>query len=72
MARALINVPPKAKRGEIIEIKTLIEAQGKAWEEHKKTNDQLLAAKADGKAVADIEAKLAKINGDIEDRKSVV
>ena len=24
MARALINVPPKAKRGEIIEIKTLI------------------------------------------------
>ena len=24
MARALINVPPKAKRGDIIEIKTLI------------------------------------------------
>jgi sulfur-oxidizing protein SoxZ len=24
MARALINIPPKAKRGEIIEIKTLI------------------------------------------------
>ncbi len=24
MARALINVPPKAKRGELIEIKTLI------------------------------------------------
>ena len=24
MARALINVPPKAKRGEVIEIKTLI------------------------------------------------
>ena len=24
MARTLINVPPKAKRGEIIEIKTLI------------------------------------------------
>jgi sulfur-oxidizing protein SoxZ len=24
MARALINVPPKAKRGEIVEIKTLI------------------------------------------------
>jgi sulfur-oxidizing protein SoxZ len=25
MARALINVPPKAKRGEIIEIKTLVQ-----------------------------------------------
>ena len=33
---------------DILEIKSLIEAQGKAWEEHKKTNDELLKAKAEG------------------------
>lgn len=51
---------------EIIEIKTLIEKQGQAWEEHKKTNDEILKAKADGKAVADLEAKLAKIGEDLD------
>lgn len=48
------------------EIKRLIEKQGEAWEQHKKTNDALLAAKADGKAVADLEAKLAKIAEDLD------
>lgn len=51
---------------EIIEIKGLIEKQGQAWEEFKKTNDELVKAKADGKAVADLEAKLAKINTDMD------
>jgi len=51
---------------EIIEIKNLIEAQGRAWEEHKKTNDELIKAKADGKAVADLEAKLAKIGDELD------
>lgn len=51
---------------DILEIKSLIEAQGKAWEEHKKTNDELLKAKAEGKAVADLEAKLAKVSDEMD------
>jgi hypothetical protein len=46
---------------EIVEIKKLIEDQGKAWDDFKKTNDALIKAKADGKAVGDLEAKLAKM-----------
>jgi len=51
---------------DILEIKSLIEAQGKAWEDHKKTNDALIAAKADGKAIGDLEAKLAVISTDLD------
>lgn len=51
---------------EILEIKRLIEEQGKAWEEHKKTNDELIKAKADGKVVTELEAKLAKIGADLD------
>jgi HK97 family phage major capsid protein len=47
---------------ELKEVKDLIEAQGRAWEEFKKANDAAIEAKADGKAVGDIEAKLAAIN----------
>lgn len=60
---------------EILEIKKLIEDQGKAWEEHKKTNDELIKAKAEGKAVADLEAKLATIGADLDklsDMKAMV
>lgn len=46
----------------IAQIKSLLEKQGTAWEEFKKTNNELLAAKADGKAVTDLEAKLVKLN----------
>ncbi len=46
----------------IAQIKSLLEKQGTAWEEFKKTNNDLLAAKADGKAVSDLEAKLVKLN----------
>lgn len=46
------------------EVKQIIETQGKAWEEYRKTNDELIKAKADGKAVGDLEAKLAKIEKD--------
>jgi HK97 family phage major capsid protein len=52
-----------------MEIKTLadtIEKLGQAWEEHKKTTDKLLEAKAEGKAVADLEAKLDKIGKDMD------
>lgn len=51
---------------DILELKTLIENQGKAWEEFKKTNDELIAAKADGKAVGELEAKLAKVSEDLD------
>ena len=51
---------------DILEIKNLIEAQGKAWDEHKKTNDALIAAKADGKGVAELEAKLVKIGEELD------
>jgi HK97 family phage major capsid protein len=51
---------------DIIEVKNLIEAQGRAWEEHKKTNDELLKAKADGKAVAELDQKLANISTDLD------
>jgi HK97 family phage major capsid protein len=51
---------------DILEIKKIIEAQGQAWEEHKKTNDEFLKAKAEGKAVADLEAKLAKIGEEMD------
>lgn len=46
---------------DLSEIKSIIEAQGRAWDEFKSTNDALIKAKADGKAVGDLEAKLAKI-----------
>ena len=51
---------------DILEIKKLIEAQGQAWEEHKKTNDELIKAKAEGKAVADLEAKLSKVSAEMD------
>jgi HK97 family phage major capsid protein len=51
---------------DLSEIKSLIESQGKAWEQHKATNDELLKAKADGKAVGDLEAKLAKVSDEMD------
>ena len=45
---------------DIAEIKSLIDKQARLWEEHNATNDELIKAKADGKAVAEIEAKLVK------------
>lgn len=45
----------------------LLEKQGKAFEEFKSTNDAMIKAKADGKAVGDLEAKLAKINDELGD-----
>ena len=60
---------------EVLEIKSLIEKQGQAWEEFKKTNNDLIAAKAEGKAVADLEAKLATLSESMDkyadDRKSI-
>lgn len=47
-----------------LELKALLQKQGENFVEFKRTNDEMLKAKADGKAVADIEAKLAKIDGE--------
>lgn len=49
------------------ELKALLTKQSEAFEEFKKTNDMLIKAKADGKTVSDLEAKLAKINADFAD-----
>lgn len=43
------------------EIKNLIDTQGRAWEEFKKTNDESIKAKAEGKAVADLSAQVANM-----------
>ena len=51
---------------QILEIKTLIEQQGRDWELFKKTNDELIKAKADGKAVGDLEAKLVAISENMD------
>lgn len=45
-----------------LELKKLLEDQGKTFEEFKKANDELIKAKADGKAVAELEAKVDRIN----------
>jgi len=49
---------------DIKQIAETIEAQGKAWGEFQKTNDELLKAKADGKSVTDLTAKLDLINAE--------
>lgn len=53
------------------EIAALIEKQNAAWEASKKTTDAILQAKADGKSVADLQAKLDNIDADfVEFRKA--
>jgi len=50
------------------EILDLIEKQGRAFEEFKATNEALIKAKADGASIADLQAKLDKINADFADQ----
>lgn len=45
----------------------VIDAQGRAFEEFKSANDKLIKDKAEGKAVGDLEAKLAKLDNDMSD-----
>ena len=51
---------------DISEFKSLLEAQGTAWEEFKKANDALLQAKADGKAVGDLIAKVETLSAALD------
>jgi HK97 family phage major capsid protein len=52
------------------EVLDLIQKQGEAWEEFKKTNDSILQAKADGKTISDLQAKMDKINADMAEQRS--
>lgn len=62
-ADVLAGLSMLAVAGEVtlIDIKKIIDEQGEAWELHKKATDDLLKAKAEGKAVGDLEAKVAEI-----------
>lgn len=51
---------------DIVEVKGLIEAQGKAWEEFKSANDERIKAEAKGVADVLFEEKAAKINAAID------
>lgn len=48
------------------DLKEVITDIGKAFEEFKSANDALLKAKAEGKAVSEIEAKIARISADLD------
>jgi HK97 family phage major capsid protein len=64
MAIAGIGMVPFAMSGEVtlVEIKGLVEDLGKTHKEYRETNDALLKAKAEGKAVGDLEAKLVALD----------
>lgn len=49
-----------------LELKELLQKQGENFEYFKKANEKMLEAKADGKAVADIQAEMVKINGEFK------
>lgn len=51
---------------DLSELKKAIESQGIAWEEFKKANDALIKGKAEGKAVGDLEQKVALISADLD------
>lgn len=50
---------------ELNEIKDLVQKQNEAWGEFQRTNDAIIAAKADGKSVAELNEKLTRINDDM-------
>lgn len=64
-ALAGLGALPFAMSGEVsVEIKQALDKQAEAWGEFMKKNDELLKAKAEGKAVSDLQATVDKINGD--------
>lgn len=52
------------------ELKAMVEAISKSWEDFKSTNDQRLEKMAKGEAVSDLEAKLAKMNETITEQSN--
>lgn len=57
-----VGMIPFAGEVDMKQINELLTKQGNAFEEFKKTNDAALKSKADGAAIGDMEAKLAKLN----------
>lgn len=55
---------------DLSEVKNLIDEQGRAWQEFKRANDELIKAKADGKAVSDLEFKLAVMSEVLDESKA--
>lgn len=51
----------------ITDLAKIIEDQGRAWEEHKRTNNEILQAKADGKAIGLLEEKLVKVGEKLDE-----
>ncbi len=58
---ALIGVAGEIEGVEVKELQGLIQRQNEAWGEMMRKNDALLAAKADGKAVGDLQASIATL-----------
>ena len=54
------------------EIKKAVEDLGADWAAFRKTNDDILARKADGKAVADLESKLVRIEANMAAGQKIV
>lgn len=50
----------------LAEVKRTLETLGRAWETYKQTNDELIKAKADGKVIGDLQAKMDKISADLD------
>lgn len=77
-AHGIIHLSPEAMAGgfmaapfligevSMVEIKKLLDEQGVAFEQFKQTNDALIKAKAEGKAVGDLELKLARVEMDMK------
>lgn len=70
-ALASLGAIPMAFGGEIsLELKTALDKQAEAWGEFTRKNDELLKAKAEGKAVADLQADVDKINAALSKQTS--
>lgn len=57
---------------DLSEVKALADGLNRAWEEFKSTNDARLAVLAKGESVADLEAKLAKMNSAMDDNARAI
>lgn len=54
------------------QLKALIEEQGRAFEQFKRVNDEILARKASGEAVAELETKLERINAALGENQRLI
>lgn len=52
---------------DMADVKRLIEDQGRTWDDYKKTNDERLEKLEKGQSTADLDAKLAKMDGRFTD-----